>query len=60
MAHEMDETVHFHSHPVHHHLHKHIHSEEELEEASRQAVAMAWEMEHPKHLDDFEHIHPKK
>ena len=39
---------------------KHIPPEEELEDASRQAVAMAWEMEHPKHLDDFEHIHPKK
>jgi len=57
MSHEMEETLHFHSHPTEHHLHKHIHSEEELEDASRQAVEMAWQMEHPRHLDDHEHAH---
>lgn len=55
MSHEMEETLHFHSHPTAHHLHKHIHSQEELEDASQQAVEMAWEMQHPHHLDKHDH-----
>ena len=53
MSHEMEHTLHPHHHydlPEHHKL---LHSDAELEDASQQALEMAKEMAHPRHLDDF-------